>query len=257
MAAEPPSPPELASPSIAAAEGSAIPGSPFLAGMRRGATSIFAVTMIANYVGIGTLSNELGLPLVWTLIASVLIWAAPAHVILASGLATKAALAEIAIAVALSGVRLLPMTITLLPLLRAARTRQRDLLLPAHFTAISTWVEGIRLLPQIRREQRIAFLNGIGTALGLYAFGGALVGYVLSASLPFALAAALLFTTPMAFLLSLIKSARGIIDQAALPLGLILGPTLAASGIGIDLVWTGLIGGSIAYALHRWRARQA
>ena len=230
-----------------------LPGSPLLAGMRTGMTSIFSVTMIANYLGIGALSHDLGLPLGWTLVATVLMWAAPAHVILATGLGGTAALIETAVAVALSAVRLLPMTMTLQPLLRRPETRTWSLLLPAHFTAISVWVEGIRLLPRLHPSQRIPFINGFGLALSLYGLLGTLVGYLLSAQVPVAVAAALLFTTPIAFLLSLIKSSRGVIDYGALLLGLVLGPTLAAAGIGLDLVWTGLIGGSVAYGLHRMR----
>ena len=230
-----------------------LPGSPLLAGMRTGMTSIFSVTMIANYLGIGALSHDLGLPLGWTLVATVLMWAAPAHVILATGLGSAGALIETAVAVALSAVRLLPMVMTLQPLLRRPQTWTWSLLLPAHFTAISIWVEGIRLLPKIHPSQRIRFINGFGLALSLYGIAGSLAGYLLSAQVPVALAAALLFTTPIAFLLSLIKSSRGLIDYGALGLGLVLGPTLAAAGVGLDLVWTGLIGGSVAYGLHRMR----
>jgi predicted branched-subunit amino acid permease len=245
--------PTPAPPSVADPGPQLIPGSPLLAGMRKGVTSIFTITMIATYVGIGALSHDLGFPLGWTLFATVLIWAAPAHVIFITGLAAGSALIEIAIAVALSGVRLMPMTITLQPLLRRPGTRIWSLLLPAHFTAISIWVEGLRLLPHVHPSQRIAYINGFGLTLAIYAIASALAGYLMSAQLPFALAAALLFTTPVAFLLSLINSSRGLMDYSALLLGLVLGPALAVTGLGLDLVWTGLIGGSIAYGLHRWR----
>jgi hypothetical protein len=258
MSENPPPPPAepVIAPAAAIADGSQparLPGSPALAGMRAGATSIFSVTMIANYLGIGALSHDLGLPLGWTLFATVLMWAAPGHVILATGVASGAALVETAVAVALSGVRLLPMTMTLQPLLRQPQTRTWSLLLPAHYTAISTWVEGIRLLPNIHASQRIPFINGFGFGLSIYGLLSVSAGYLLSSQVPVAIAAALLFTTPIAFLLSLIKSSRGLMDYGALGLGLVLGPTLAAMNVGLDLVWTGLIGGSIAYALHRWR----
>jgi hypothetical protein len=157
------------------------------------------------------------------------------------------------VAVALSGVRLLPMTMTLQPLLRQPQTRTWSLLLPAHYTAISSWMEGLRLLPGIHPTQRIPFINGFGFGLSIYGIASVCAGYLLSAQVPVAIAAALLFTTPVAFLLSLIKSSRGVMDYGALALGIVLGPTLAAAGVGLDLVWTGLIGGSIAYGLHRWR----
>jgi hypothetical protein len=43
------------------------------------------------------------------------------------------------------------------------------------------------------------------------------------------------------------------VDRLALVLGLALGPLLAYWHIGLDLMWTGLIGGSLAYGVHPLR----
>ena len=40
-------------------------------------------------------------------------------------------------------------------------------------------------------------------------------------------------------------------------LGLVLGPLIAAQNFGLDLMWTGLIAGSLAYAVHRLREAKA
>jgi hypothetical protein len=42
-------------------------------------------------------------------------------------------------------------------------------------------------------------------------------------------------------------------DWLALGFGIVLAPLLAAWHVGFDLLWTGLVGGSVAYGLHRWR----
>jgi len=39
----------------------------------------------------------------------------------------------------------------------------------------------------------------------------------------------------------------------ALVLGLILGPILSALDVGLDIMWTGIVGGTAAYAGHRLR----
>jgi hypothetical protein len=57
--------------------------------------------------------------------------------------------------------------------------------------------------------------------------------------------------------MSLARNARLLIDRLALMLGAALAPLLALSGIGLDLLWTGLIGGTAAYAIHRLRLRGA
>jgi hypothetical protein len=36
-------------------------------------------------------------------------------------------------------------------------------------------------------------------------------------------------------------------------LGLIIGPVLTAANVGLDLMWTGIAGGTIAYGIHRLR----
>src|SRR4029450_397951 len=80
----------------------------FRAGFMATWTSVFAYVLLGNYVGIGALSHDFGFSITWTLGATVLVWAGPAQVILVSTLGTGASLFEVAVAVGLSGVRLLP-----------------------------------------------------------------------------------------------------------------------------------------------------
>ena len=56
----------------------------------------------------------------------------------------------------------------------------------------------MRLAPQLPREQRIPFYNGLGVGLLLAAVTGSVVGYYLAAKLPPLLSTTLLFFTPMA-----------------------------------------------------------
>lgn len=158
--------------------------SPFLAGVRQAWGSVFAYVLIGTYVGIGALAHDYGFSVAWVLLSTVLVWAAPAQVILISALGAGANWLEVAIAVTLSSVRLLPMVVALMPLLRDAGTRARSLVVPAHFTAVSMWVESLRLLPGLRREERIAFCSGLGTGLMSAAFVACAAGYYLAAGLP-------------------------------------------------------------------------
>lgn len=240
MSADPPSPPPRS------ATGS------FLAGVYAAWTSVFAYVLLGNYVGIGALAYEFGFSLPWMLLSTLLVWAAPAQVLLISTL-TTATLLEVALAVTLSSVRFLPMVVALLPMLKRPDTGSRHLVLPMHLTAISVWVEGMRLLPRLPVAERIAFYNGLGIGLIAAALIASAVGYVLAARLPPLFAGALLFLTPMALLMSVSRNSRTLIDRLAFGLGLVVGPVLAAQKVGLDLMWTGLIAGSIAYAVHRVR----
>jgi predicted branched-subunit amino acid permease len=220
----------------------------FLRGLSVAWRSVFAYVLFGTFVGIGALGHDFGFSLFWMLLSTALIWAAPAQVILISALGTGAS-----IAVTLSGVRLLPMVVALLPILRTEGTRTRDLLLPAHFTAISMWVESLRLLPSVARGQRIAFCNGLSFGLVLAAVLGTAVGFYLAGRLPPVYAAALLFLTPLSFTVSVLRNSHLLVDRLAFAFGLVIAPLLATLNVDLDLLWSGVIGGTLAYLHYRLR----
>ncbi len=229
----------------------------FVGGIRSALTSVFFLVLAGTYVGIGALAHDFGFSAGWLGLSSVLVWAAPAQVILLSSLGAGSSLIESAVAVTLSAIRLFPMVVALLPLLRGEGRRLHHLLLPAHFTSISMWVESLRLLPTLPREWRLAFCNGLsvgymGTAI---AFG--FVGFYLAAGLPTLFAGALLFLTPLSFLISTARNARMMVDRLALVLGLMIGPLFVWYQVELDLMWTGVVGGTVAYAMNRLREAAA
>src|SRR5512139_59701 len=229
----------------------------FFAGAKTAVTSVFMLVLAGTYIGIGALAHDFGLTSWWLAISTALVWAAPAQVIVISTLSTSAALFEIALAVTLSAVRLFPMVVALMPILRGPGTRLRDLLLPTHFTSISMWVDSLRLLPAIAHEWRIPFCNGVSTGYMATAAIFGSVGFYLAAGLPPLLAGGLLFLTPMSFLMSTARNAHMMVDKLGLIFGLMLGPLLTALDVGLDLMWTGLIGGTLAYLVHRAREAMA
>jgi predicted branched-subunit amino acid permease len=225
----------------------------FFGGVKSALFSVFFLVLMGTYIGIGALAHDFGLASWWLALSTILVWAAPAQVILISALGAGAPLFEVALAVTLSAIRLFPMVVALLPLLRGQGTRLRDLLLPTHFTSVSMWVESQRLLPALPRERRIAFCNGLSVGyMGTAATFG-FVGFYLAAGLPPLLAGTLLFLTPMSFLISTANNSRMMVDKLALLLGLVLGTLLTYFHVQLDLMWTGMVGGTLAYLVHRFR----
>jgi predicted branched-subunit amino acid permease len=225
----------------------------FLGGVKASLKTVFIMVLAGTYVGIGALAHDFGLSSWWLALSTILVWAAPAQVILISAIGVGAAVIEVAIAVTLSAVRLFPMVVALLPLVRREGMRTRDLLLITHFTSVSMWVESLRILPSLPREHRMAFSNGLsvgymGTAV-LFGFAG----FYLAAGLPPLFAGTLLFLTPLSFLISTANNARAMVDRLALVLGLTIGPALAYWHVELDLLWTGVGGGTLAYLVHRLR----
>lgn len=229
----------------------------FVGGMRSAYSSVFILVISGTYVGIGALTHGYELSSVWLALSTVIVWAAPAQVIVISALGTSGSMVDAAIAVTMSAIRLFPMVVVLLPLLRRAGAGLRELLLPTHFTSVSMWVESLRLLPSMDREHRVAFCNGLSVGYMSGAVTCGFAGFYLAAGLPPLLAGALLFLTPMSFLISTSRNARAMIDKLALALGLVLGPLLVHYKIGLDLMWTGVIGGTVAYTVHRLSGAKA
>lgn len=225
----------------------------YLAGLGATWTSVFSYVLFGTYMGIGALAHDFGFTVTWALASTMLVWAGPAQVILISTLGAGASLLEAGLAVGLSSVRLLPMVVALLPMLKGPGVRSWKLLLPAHFTAVSMWVEALRLLPQQPREGRVAYCNGLGTGYLITASTATVTGFYLAAKLPTLLSAALLFLTPVAFLMSTLRNSRMLVDRLALAFGLVLGPVFAWWQIGLDLMWSGIAAGTAAYLVHRFR----
>jgi predicted branched-subunit amino acid permease len=229
----------------------------FFRGVRVAGTSVFAFVIVFTYIGFGALCHDYGFPVGWAMLSTALQWAGPAQVILVTGLGPGAALIETAIAVSLSSVRFLPIVVALLPVVKRDDTRPRDLIVPVHFMAVSVWVEAMRHAPGLPREHRIPFCNGVGLTLLSLGVIFSAVGYYAQALLPAVFGAAAMFITPISFLVSTARNLRILLDKAALALGLAIGPVLALSHVQFDLLWTGVIAGTVAYGLHRvQRARR-
>jgi hypothetical protein len=60
--------------------------------------------------------------------------------------------------------------------------------------------------------------------------------------------------TPLAFLFSTARNSRELSDIVALVLGLLLFPLAAKLDSGVDILISGVVAGTVAYGVHRWRA---
>ncbi len=231
------------------------PLSAFALGVRSVGATVLSLVLFATYLGVGALANNAGFSLGWALGSTALVWAAPAQIILITSLGSGAAPVQAALAVTISAIRLLPMVAAVIPVVRGPATRMRDLLLPTHFTAVTFWVESFRLLPQVPRPSRVAFCNGLGTGLVLLCLVATTAGYSLAAELPPMLASAMLMLTPLSFLLSTARNAKLLVDRLALALGIAIYPAVAMLNTGVDILISGVMAGTLAFAVHWWRRR--
>src|SRR3954471_875587 len=160
------------------------PSRAFAWGMRSIASTVLTLVLFATYLGIGALAHDTGFSLGWVLASTALVWAGPAQIILLVALGSGATVIQAALAVTVSAIRLFPMVVSVLPMLRQPDTTKRQLILPSHFIAVTLWVECFRLMPLVPRERRIAFVNGLGVGLVSSSLTATWIGYHLAANLP-------------------------------------------------------------------------
>lgn len=213
----------------------------------RAVYSVAAFVLFATALGFGAFARDAGFTLGHAAFLSLTMFALPNQVVLLDQLARGATIAAAALAVTLAAVRLFPMVATIMPTLRGGRRRPALEVLAAHFVAVTTWIEGSRRLPAVAPDLRLAHHLGIGVAVCFMMVMGSVAGYLLTGGVPALVSAALVFTTPLYFILSLIISARIRMDMAAIVLGCGLAPLLYLVFPGFDLLATGLIGGTLAY----------
>jgi predicted branched-subunit amino acid permease len=225
----------------------------FALGMSAVRWTILSAVLFVTYIGIGALAHDTHFSLAWALLATLLVWAGPAQIILISTLASGASVVQSAIAVTVSAVRLFPMVVAVLPMMRTPQTKRRQLVLVAHFTAVTLWVECYRFLPHVPRNRRIAFVHGLGSGLALIGLVATAIGYELAANLTQTFGSAILLLTPLAFLFSTARNSRELADGLALGLGLALYPLASLLDSGIDILISGVAAGTIAFVVHKWR----
>ncbi len=216
--------------------------------------SIPAVILIAAFVGFAGLARESGLSLSEAVLSTATVWALPNQVVLVGALSSGTSMLTAALAVTLSAVRLMPMVVAWVPVIRDHDTPKWKLFVLAHFVAVTSWVFAMSRLPDIPRGARIPYFAGFATTLSLTNICVTAIAFEMIGRMPEMLAGALFFLTPIYFLLSLWAAARHAIDRIAMMAGLVLGPVFYQLTPEFDLLLSGVIGGTAAYFFGRFRA---
>ena len=220
-----------------------------------GAPSVPVLVVTVTFIGFGALARDTGLNVFQAMFVSASVFALPGQVVLADEAGKGAGLAAVAFAVMLTSVRLLPMSYSLFPVMRGKDTPLWLEILLSHFVAITVWLEAMRRLPRQRKELRVAYFSGFALVMMAGLLTATAAGYYLAAKVPQEVAAGMVFLTPIYFFLSLVETSQNIADRGAVLVGIILGPLLYLLLPGLDLVLTGLIGGTACYAFMKWRQR--
>jgi predicted branched-subunit amino acid permease len=156
-----------------------------------------------------------------------------------------------ALAVALTNARLLPMTVTLMPVLRAPGAPRWRAYLVSHFVAVTAWTVAMQRCPDLPEDQRLPYFAGFGAALWTVSITATGLGFVLAGIVPSTLTLGLVFLNPIYFMLIFVADFRSRARALALGLGAATGPLLHLVLPKWDLLLTGLIAGTAAFLIDQ------
>ena len=230
----------------------ATPRAALMAGARDALGAPIAV-LAAGYVGYGALASGFDFPL-WLIVASSLvIWALPGQLIMLEMHAVSAPLVLIVLAVSLSASRFLPMTTVLSAMMRHPRYPSWQMYASAHLLAMTGWVAAVNRVPQLPAEQRLPYFLGFALFCWIVCAVASAVGYFLAGQMSEMVKLGLVFMNPIYFLLILTGETKAALGRLALAAGAITGPVAHVFAPQWSLLAAGVVGGSVAYALHRWK----
>ncbi|MEX0809409.1 MAG: AzlC family ABC transporter permease [Dongiaceae bacterium] len=220
----------------------------FVEGMRL-AAGVPAIVLASSYLGFGVLARESGLSLGQSVVATATGWALPGQIAFVELYTVGASWIAIAIAVALTNARLLPMTVTLMPYLRHPGTPRWRYYLAAHYVAVTGWANSMQRVPLMTTRARLPFFFGLIAVLWTSTLVTTAIGYQLPDILPSSVTIGLVFLNPIYFMLIFAADMRARARALALAFGAILGPLLHLVSPDWGLLATGLIAGTAAFMI--------
>jgi len=223
-----------------------------LVGARR-ALGTLSIVLGASFIGFGALVQQVGLNLWHALFSTATGWALPGQVALVELYALGTPLLAIALAVGLTNARLLPMAITLLPIVRAPGIPRIFYYLAAHLIAVTGWIAAMRDCPRLPVPQRLPYFVGFAGALWVVTLVATALGYALAGAVPREVTLGLVFINPIYFMLLLLADLRARSRILAAMFGAFLGPLSYLVVPDWSLLLTGVTAGTLGFAIGRVR----
>lgn len=209
-----------------------------------------ASVLFASTVGFGSIARETGYPLGLAVLSVFTVWGLPGQIAMVELFAVGASVLPIAVAAAGANARFLPMTVSLLPLMKGGFRSWSWAYLLAHFISINTWIALTRRGPSLPVDQRPFYFIGFSLMCMLSGAVGAALGFTLAGTLPRTLTLGLVFLSPIYFLMvfSGVQQRGGVI---AVLLGAVGGPLLHLASPEWGVPATGILAGTAAFVLDR------
>ena len=215
------------------------------------------IGLFAAMSGFGALAKESGVSLLIALGMTGGLWSTPGQVafveLFATGIGGVALIASVTIA----NVRMFPLTIATMPLLRSRPGLQPVQFWIAHINSVTSFVQVVEMSHHVSDSSlRTAYFFGFTTATMSLGLLGTTFGYTVANQLPGVVGQSLVFITPLYMLLLAAQS-----SQRSVLMSVVLGCTLVPLGYLVSTNWGlltgGVLAGTLAFVIDRARKRHA
>jgi predicted branched-subunit amino acid permease len=220
----------------------------------REAAGVPAAVLLVGYIGFGALAAGHGLPPGAIVASTVAVWALPAQLILVEMHTVGAPFVATVLAAMLSSARFLPMTLTLMPMMRHARHRGWHYLVAAQLLSLTGWAMAMARFPDIESARRLPWFFGFTLVCVAASAAATAIGYAVADAITPLIKLGLVFLAPVYYLLILLGSVRDRATAYALGCGAVAGPVAFVYAPEWGVLIAGLGGGTIAYLLLPRRA---
>ena len=218
------------------------------------ALSLPAFILFFTMMGFGSLARGAGFDAEMAALASLLIWGLPGQLAMVELTRTGQGMVAIVFACSLANARFLPMVVAFMPTLARGRASLPCMLLDAQLLSINSWAMCMREFPRVESRYRHRYYVTFASSILLAAVAGTLLGFHIAVLLPAALVLGLIFVSPLFFALVL-SAVPGRAERISMLLGCATIPLAHSLWPAIDLLITGVVGGSLGFALGNWWGR--
>lgn len=217
----------------------------------RDAFGVPAAVPAAGMLGFGALALESGLDVWLAMACTAGIWALPGQLVLIEMHLAGAPGALTLLAVMLTSARFLPMTVSLMPVIRGPGASGARAYAIAQLLSMTSWAWTMRRCADMPREARLSYFVGFAGTCWAAGIAATALGYFLAGSFPPLVRLGFVFLNPVYFFVLLIGDARTALAVTALVCGAIAGPLLHLINAEWSVLLAGIVGGTVAYVIQR------
>ena len=202
-----------------------------------------------TFFAYGTQTRVAGFSFLEHFLSTSIFYALPAMLALVEGTMRQADVISIALAVFFINIRLLPMTMSVIPTIRSKAEWKN--ILSVHFVAMTTWITYLKWHLDVEEKRRVGFYFILAIILWTAANFMGVMGYFIAGLVGQKLLTALIFSNPLYFLCLLLEQTKKRNIFWAILLGCTLMPISYYFLPDVAVLTTGLVGGTLSFLISK------